>query len=123
LEAMWAQIEARLRGLKGESAEAAVAGLARALTAMGDWLERDDDSRAVLNDWTRALAREVVAPQRHVIGRFVAGVVAGWDARSVVEKLELQVGKDLQFIRINGTIVGGLVGLTIYVVAKALGLD
>ena len=46
----------------------------------------------------------------------------GWDTRSIVEKLELQVGRDLQFIRVNGTVVGGLVGLALYAVSRALGL-
>ena len=45
---------------------------------------------------------------------FVADKVKGWDSRLIVEKLELSVGKDLQYIRINGTLVGGLVGLAIH---------
>ncbi len=49
-------------------------------------------------------------------------MVAGWDAKGVVDKLELQVGRDLQFIRVNGTLVGGLVGLLIYTVSTLLGL-
>jgi uncharacterized membrane-anchored protein YjiN (DUF445 family) len=43
--------------------------------------------------------------------------VQRWDAREAAEKIELQVGKDLQFIRINGTVVGSLAGLVIYTVA------
>ncbi len=45
-------------------------------------------------------------------------MVSSWDAREAVEKLELQVGRDLQYIRINGTLVGGLVGLVIYTVGR-----
>ena len=45
-------------------------------------------------------------------------VVARWDTATLVDKLELQVGKDLQYIRINGTIVGGLVGLLIFTVVR-----
>ena len=51
----------------------------------------------------------------------IASVVAGWDARNVVEKLELQIGADLQYIRINGTIVGGLVGVLIYTLSGLFG--
>jgi uncharacterized membrane-anchored protein YjiN (DUF445 family) len=47
-------------------------------------------------------------------------VVAGWDARDVADRLELQVGPDLQFIRINGTLVGGLVGLAIFALSRWL---
>jgi uncharacterized membrane-anchored protein YjiN (DUF445 family) len=55
------------------------------------------------------------------IGTFVAGVVARWDTETLVTRVELQVGKDLQFIRINGTPVGGLVGLAIYTVTRLFG--
>ena len=63
--------------------------------------------------------RRTLSPRRREIGEFVAGVVRTWDAQDVVEKLELQVGRDLQYIRINGTVVGGLVGLAIYTISHA----
>ena len=47
-------------------------------------------------------------------------MVEGWDSGEVVQKLELQVGRDLQYIRINGTLVGGLVGLVIYAVGRVV---
>ena len=46
--------------------------------------------------------------------------MANWDATTLVDRLELQVGPDLQYIRINGTLVGGLVGLLIFVASKWL---
>ena len=64
----------------------------------------------------------MIAPRRHQIGAFVAEVVAAWDTRSIVDKLELQVGPDLQYIRINGTLVGGCVGLAIFCLARWLSL-
>ena len=64
----------------------------------------------------------MIAPRRREIGGFVAQVVASWDAKSVVDKLELQVGPDLQYIRINGTLVGGLAGLAIFSLARLFGL-
>jgi uncharacterized membrane-anchored protein YjiN (DUF445 family) len=96
--------------------------LERALQAFGDWLAQESPARDRLNAWVREVATGVIAPRRNEIGRFVAEVVAAWDARSVTQKLELQVGKDLQFIRINGTLVGGFVGLSIYALARATGL-
>jgi uncharacterized membrane-anchored protein YjiN (DUF445 family) len=48
-------------------------------------------------------------------------VVDNWDTATLVNRLELQVGKDLQYIRINGTLVGGLVGLLIYTLSQAFG--
>ena len=77
-----------------------------------------------LNAVGRALVDRRASPRAaSEIGRFVAEVVAGWDAKNVVDKLELQVGRDLQYIRINGALVGGLVGLAIFAAARALGLD
>ena len=52
---------------------------------------------------------------------YIAAVVDHWDTATLVERLELQVGKDLQYIRINGTLVGGLVGLMIFTLSRAFG--
>jgi uncharacterized membrane-anchored protein YjiN (DUF445 family) len=96
--------------------------LERALTSVGAWLINDGAAQGRLNTLGRSMAIGVLAPRRADIGRFIAQVVDSWDTRSVVDKLELQFGRDLQFIRINGTVVGGLVGLAIFAAARALGL-
>ena len=88
--------------------------------ALGRWLREDEGARQRLNGWIRIFVRRGLSPRRREIGDFVAGVVRSWDAKDVVDKLELQVGRDLQYIRINGTVVGGLVGLIIYAVTQAL---
>jgi uncharacterized membrane-anchored protein YjiN (DUF445 family) len=75
----------------------------------------------MINLWAQQLVLSTVVPNRAEIGMFVAEVVARWDTKTLVDKLELQVGKDLQYIRINGTLVGGLVGLTIFMVTRAFG--
>jgi uncharacterized membrane-anchored protein YjiN (DUF445 family) len=49
---------------------------------------------------------------------FIAGVVANWDSATITDRLELRVGKDLQYVRINGTIVGFLVGGLAYAVLR-----
>ena len=55
------------------------------------------------------------------IVRLVSETVHGWDADTITRRLENAVGKDLQFIRVNGTIVGGLVGLAIHAADLTLG--
>ena len=117
---LWAGIEDRLT-TDPAAADAIAQRLERWLVALGEWLSADEALRRRLNDWARILALKVIAPRRHQIGAFVADVVSGWDASVVVDRLELQVGRDLQFIRVNGTIVGGLVGLAIYAASRALG--
>ena len=110
LRALWSELGSRLAA----DPDLAEHAIARALTAFGRWLDADAKSRDRLDGWLRVATRRVLSPRRQAIGAFVAQIVAGWDAREVVEKLELQVGRDLQYIRINGTVVGGLVGLAIY---------
>ena len=87
----------------------------------GTWLHEQTDAIEIFNAWARQAVQRTIAPRRHEIGRLVAGVVASWDARGVVERLELQVGADLQYIRINGTLVGGLAGLVIFTLSEWLG--
>ena len=67
------------------------------------------------------MVRDFVMRYKEQAAQFVADKVKSWDSAQMVEKLELSVGKDLQYIRINGTLVGGLVGLVIYVVSQWLG--
>ena len=66
-------------------------------------------------------ATELIVPWRGEIGRFIAEVVRSWESKDVVERIELAVGRDLQYIRMNGTLVGALVGCAIWGIGKAVG--
>ena len=94
----------------------AEAGLADA----GARLAADPVLGAKVNSWLRDAAAYLVTTYRHDIASIISDTVKGWDASETTEKIELQVGKDLQFIRINGTVVGALAGLAIYTVATLL---
>jgi len=111
-------LEAWLRPTTEDQAKALTERLAGWLSGLGGWLYEQDEAIAIFNDWARLALQRSVAPRRRQIGRMIAGVVASWEVGSVVEKLELQVGADLQYIRINGTIVGGLVGLAIFTLSR-----
>lgn len=119
---LWTEVERRLRTQWGSDDGELKDKLSHVIQNLGIWLQNDPGMQRTLNVSARALSRQVLAPRRKEVGRFVAQVVRGWDARGVVDRLELQVGSDLQFIRINGTLVGGLVGLAIYVLSRTLGL-
>jgi uncharacterized membrane-anchored protein YjiN (DUF445 family) len=119
---LWAGLEARIGAELGADRRVLAGQLERAIQAVGRWLAEDKAAQAELNSLGRAVVTYVIAPRRHKIGRFVAQVVASWDAASVADKLEVQVGKDLQYIRVNGTLVGGLVGLVIFTIAHLFGL-
>ena len=60
----------------------------------------------------------MVLPWRQNIGRFIADVMRGWEARTLAERLEQAVGRDLQYIRINGTLVGGIVGGVLFLLTR-----
>jgi uncharacterized membrane-anchored protein YjiN (DUF445 family) len=95
--------------------------LTAALLGFGERLAEDQTLRDVVNSWVNRVVSHMVVPNRQRLGAFIAGVVRGWNPRTLVGKLELQVGRDLQYIRINGTVVGGLVGLAIHAVAVTMG--
>jgi uncharacterized membrane-anchored protein YjiN (DUF445 family) len=59
----------------------------------------------------------VILPWRAEIGRFISDVVRGWEAQTVTERMELAVGRDLQYIRINGTLMGALIGCALFLIS------
>ena len=95
---------------------AAPGPLERGLSEFGAALLGNDALLAELDDIVIDLTASVVERYRHEIGDLIAQTVAGWDPEATARRFELAVGRDLQFVRINGTLVGGLVGLLIYTV-------
>ncbi|HUP67000.1 MAG TPA: DUF445 domain-containing protein [Sphingomicrobium sp.] len=96
--------------------DAVLAGkLGDVMKSMGSTLEKDRRIRAAINQFARRAAVGMAASYGSSIVKLVSETVRGWDARTVTNRLEAAVGRDLQYIRINGTIVGGLVGLILHV--------
>lgn len=91
--------------------EQAIAGLAHVLM-------EDHALRAKLNGWLRSALIDVVEKHGQEAGQFIQERVGRWDAAQLTTKLEEAVGRDLQYIRLNGTIVGGGVGLVIFALSK-----
>ena len=108
-----------LNDLRSENSHV-VARIEQAFRAFGVALAEDQPVRIKLNGWIRAFATDVLVARRTDIAALVRRVIQSWDAETVSRKFELYVGRDLQYIRINGTLVGGLVGLVLYVVSLAL---
>jgi uncharacterized membrane-anchored protein YjiN (DUF445 family) len=119
--ALWEELETALTDDLPRHAEAIVGWLAASAGALGRWLEEDAARRATINRRLRLLAVRTVLPRRTEIGAYIAAVVDNWDTATLVARLELQIGKDLQYIRVNGTLVGGLVGLLIFTLSRAFG--
>ena len=96
------------------------ARLALMFGATAEALERDPELRQQLDGWLRGLLLEALPAQGPLLAAVVGRVVARWDGPTVARKLELQVGRDLQYIRINGTLVGGAVGLALHFLERLL---
>ena len=122
-KSVWLEVEARMGGELRHHVDAVAHSLEHGLLQAGGWLGDDPRVQQTLNTWSRAMVRGVIAPRRDQIGQFIAQVVSSWDTQSMVARLELQVGPDLQYIRVNGTLVGGLVGLVIYALSGAFRLQ
>jgi uncharacterized membrane-anchored protein YjiN (DUF445 family) len=84
------------------------------LNALGSGLAKDEVMQHKLNEWLLGAMQTLMLAHRHQISLLITDVVKSWDARDVSEKIELEIGKDLQFIRLNGTLVGGCVGVLLH---------
>jgi uncharacterized membrane-anchored protein YjiN (DUF445 family) len=82
-------------------------------------LETDPNARAKLGGAVEAVVASLMPSAQAQLADFIANVVAGWDTATVTEKLELRVGKDLQYVRVNGTLVGFVVGGVVYALLLA----
>ena len=91
-----------------------------ALVQAGTSLQNDPELRARVDRWIVEATVYVAEQFRGEVADLIATTVQRWDTQETAERLELQVGRDLQFIRINGTLVGGLAGLVIYTVSEYL---
>ena len=95
--------------------DAAFAGkLGEVLKSMGATLESDARIRAAINQFARRAVVGMSASYGGSMVKLVSETIRSWDARTVTARLEAAVGRDLQYIRINGTLVGGLVGLILH---------
>ncbi|MDB5737739.1 MAG: hypothetical protein JWO65_1407 [Sphingomonas bacterium] len=116
LDGLWGQARAAL--LKGaRDPDAVMAGkLGEALAQLGQTLQSDSGPARTINQFARRAAVGIAAAYGDGIVRLVSDTVRGWDAITITRRLEQAVGRDLQYIRVNGTLVGGLVGLVLHVV-------
>jgi len=90
------------------------ARIVAATLGLGEKLREDKETQSWINEQILAAAVPLCEENRERIGKFISDQVRGWDERYMTQQLELNIGKDLQFIRINGTLIGGLVGLVLY---------
>ena len=114
VQGLWSRIQASLRGDLQREDSALVGHLRRSLASLGDSLQSDPALREALNQHLLEGAQRLTGRLREGVTTHIAQTVKSWDERHLVEQLELSVGRDLQFIRFNGTLVGGLIGLLLH---------
>jgi uncharacterized membrane-anchored protein YjiN (DUF445 family) len=96
--------------------------LARMLVAAGEALAADNEMRAEINQGLVAVLRSFIADQKSGVSVFIADQVKAWDMAQLISLIEINVGKDLQYIRFNGSLIGGLAGLALYTLEYVLRL-
>jgi len=117
---LWKELKAAL-GREGPVVEGGgIDAMARGLSALGRAALEDEVLLQKIDGWVIGAVLRVVDQHRHEVGQIIAQTVSAWNPEETSRRIELLVGRDLQFIRINGTLVGGLVGLTLYTLTQLL---
>lgn len=121
LEGLWEQARGALLAIARDPEKAMAGRLGDVLRQIGETLQHDRRLACAINRFVRRAAVGAATDYGDGIVRLVSETVHGWDTRTITRRLENAVGKDLQYIRVNGTLVGGLVGLVIHAVDVGLG--
>ena len=117
---VWARLRAALAADAADPSGRTQALIADALTNAGEVLAQDPAARERLNRAAEKVLASVLPAARERLEAFIAQVVGGWDTAQVTEKIELRVGRDLQYVRMNGTLVGFLVGGALFALLTAV---
>ncbi len=116
---IWARLRLALEQDAARPNGHTVAYIEGALANLGTMLAADPTARARVDASAEAVVRSLLPAAQARLADFIAQVVSGWDTATITERLELRVGKDLQYVRVNGTLVGFLVGGLLYAVLQA----
>ncbi|RJT24318.1 DUF445 domain-containing protein [Chakrabartia godavariana] len=116
IDGLWQQGRAALLRAARDPDKAMAGKLGETLRQLGQTLQTDARLRTTINRFARRAAVGAAASYGDGIVKLVSDTIRSWDVGKVTERVESAVGRDLQYIRINGTLVGGLVGLAIHAV-------
>jgi uncharacterized membrane-anchored protein YjiN (DUF445 family) len=120
LESLWLSLKAGMVAAADDPGSELRVRLLAGLQHLGARLASEPELRQKFDGWVERAVGYLVEHYRSEVSDLIATTVERWDAETTSRKVELQVGRDLQFIRINGTIVGGLAGLMIHFVSEFL---
>ncbi len=117
----WATIKTQIIDMANDPESDLRQSVDGTIARTGRLLQTDEALRAKVNGWIERAVLYVVEQYKDDIADLISGTVARWDTKETSRKIETLVGRDLQFIRINGTVIGALAGLLIYTFAQLIG--
>lgn len=121
LRSVWADAKRALIGAaERQDHDGGMREISRGLQSLGHTVLADAALMQKLDRWMIDVVTGFVEQYRDEVGTFIAETVAAWDTEATSRKIELQIGRDLQFVRVNGTVVGGLVGILLYAASRWL---
>ena len=120
MESLWREAKRSLIEATSTPDSELHARIASSLRSLGERLRDDPELRDKVDRWVASALGYVIENYRSEVSKLIESTVERWDGESTSRKMELQVGRDLQFIRINGTIVGGLAGIIIHAIGELL---
>ncbi|MDQ3391032.1 MAG: DUF445 domain-containing protein [Actinomycetota bacterium] len=118
---LWAEMREGITRLAAEPHGELRQRISASLERIGARLVTDADLQHRVDGWLERGIHYIVEHYRNEVTNFIATTIERWDPETTSRRMELQVGRDLQFIRINGTIVGGLAGLVIHTITELTG--
>ena len=116
LDGFWERLRGQMLRAARDPGGALSGGLGASIGEFGQALQSDPRLQLLVNRFARRTVVGVATRYGDEIVRLVSETVRRWDAQTVTDRIEGAVGRDLQFIRLNGTLVGGLVGLVLHAV-------
>ncbi|HEY7637029.1 MAG TPA: DUF445 family protein [Gemmatimonadales bacterium] len=115
---LWEELKRALERRAQAANDGAPGGFDRWLNALAEAALEDQALLDKVDGWMIEAVLSVIDQHRNEVGQLISNTVSSWDPEETSRRIELQIGRDLQFVRINGTLVGGLVGLILYVLSK-----
>lgn len=118
---LWTDLKALLQRQAGDPSSQLRQRIAAEVVHIGERVSADPEMQSKLDGWVESAVIYLLDEHRHQAGDLIASTVARWNPQDASQRVELAVGRDLQFIRINGTVVGGLAGVVIYSIGRLIG--
>ena len=117
---IWSRLRLAMEADAAKPGGHTVAFIESALVNLGTMLQNDPAVRARLELAVENIVMTLLPSAQAQLSTFIGDVVSHWDTATLVDRLEMRVGRDLQYVRVNGTVVGFLVGGAVYAALKAL---